>query len=290
MLSSPRGIDHLVLPVRDLDGAAARYAAMGFQVGARNRHPWGTENRLVQFPGAFLELITLGDGGLVDEAWAARSRFATFSRDYLARNGDGFAMLVAESKDAATDKTAFDAAGIGGFETFFFERFGKRPDGAEVRVAFTLAFAADAASPDASFFVCQQHEPQNFWNPTFQEHANGVAGLAGVVLLAKAPAEHRRFLAGFSGIEPAEAEGGALVARTPRGDISIVTPAAFTAVYGDAAPMTGLRGMRLAAFRCAGNRSRAAAALVAGGVPFTPAAAGLVVAAENAAGTAIIFE
>ena len=41
-----RSIDHLVVAVRDLDGAARFYERLGFQVGSRNRHPWGTENRL----------------------------------------------------------------------------------------------------------------------------------------------------------------------------------------------------------------------------------------------------
>ena len=57
----PRRIDHLVIAVHDLDGAAAFYQRLGFQVGARNRHPWGTENRIVQFSASFLELITLGE-------------------------------------------------------------------------------------------------------------------------------------------------------------------------------------------------------------------------------------
>ncbi|RYE71196.1 MAG: VOC family protein, partial [Hyphomicrobiales bacterium] len=52
-----RGLDHLVIGVADLDAAGAFYDDLGFRVGARNRHPWGTENRIVQFPGAFLELI-----------------------------------------------------------------------------------------------------------------------------------------------------------------------------------------------------------------------------------------
>ena len=42
-IAPPRPLDHLVLAVRDLDAAAAFYRALGFQVGARNRHPWGTE-------------------------------------------------------------------------------------------------------------------------------------------------------------------------------------------------------------------------------------------------------
>ncbi|MFX8809231.1 VOC family protein, partial [Acinetobacter baumannii] len=54
-------IDHLVVAVHDLDQAAGFCHRLGFQVGARNRHPWGTENRLVQFASSFIELITVAD-------------------------------------------------------------------------------------------------------------------------------------------------------------------------------------------------------------------------------------
>ena len=45
-----RRIDHLVVAVRDLDEAGRFYERLGFQVGARNRHPWGTENRIDPVP------------------------------------------------------------------------------------------------------------------------------------------------------------------------------------------------------------------------------------------------
>ena len=61
-----RGLDHLVIGVRDLDRAGALYQRLGFQVGKRNLHPWGTENRIVQFPGAFLELLAVGEGKTID--------------------------------------------------------------------------------------------------------------------------------------------------------------------------------------------------------------------------------
>ena len=35
----PRPIDHLVVAVPDLAGAAALYRVLGFTVGGRNRHP-----------------------------------------------------------------------------------------------------------------------------------------------------------------------------------------------------------------------------------------------------------
>ena len=55
----PRGLDHVVHAVRDLDSAAELYRRLGFTVGARNRHAWGTHNRLVQFPGFFVELLAV---------------------------------------------------------------------------------------------------------------------------------------------------------------------------------------------------------------------------------------
>jgi catechol 2,3-dioxygenase-like lactoylglutathione lyase family enzyme len=53
----PRGLDHIVHAVRDLDAAAEFYRRAGFTVGVRNRHPWGTHNHIVQFPGVFVELV-----------------------------------------------------------------------------------------------------------------------------------------------------------------------------------------------------------------------------------------
>jgi len=57
----PRGLDHIVHAVHDLDAAADAYARLGFTVGARNRHPWGTPNRIVQLFGSFIEILTIAE-------------------------------------------------------------------------------------------------------------------------------------------------------------------------------------------------------------------------------------
>jgi hypothetical protein len=63
---SPRPLDHLVLGTTDLDQLAGEFEALGLRVGTRNRHPWGTENRLIQFVDeTFLELISVGEGAQV---------------------------------------------------------------------------------------------------------------------------------------------------------------------------------------------------------------------------------
>jgi len=169
--SGPRGIDHLVLAVADLDAAAARYEAMGFTVGRRNRHPWGTENRIIQLSGCFIELIAAGEGRSSPPT-SGHFDFGFFVRRFLSRHGEGFAMLALESRDAEADRATFDAAGIGGFEPFAFERRARAADGCETRVAFSLAFAASPAIPEAGFFTCRHETPDAFWNEALQRHAN----------------------------------------------------------------------------------------------------------------------
>lgn len=195
---SHRRMDHLVIAVRDLDAAGDFYRRLGFQVGARNRHPWGTENRLIQFGSSFLELITVADPAMIPPHAPGRFSFGAFVRDYLARR-EGCAMVVLDSTDAQADAADFAAKGIGCFEPFFFERIGRRPDGGETRVAFTLAFAMQPGLPDAAFFVCQQHCPENFWNPAFQTHPSGATGIRSIVLSVPEPSDHVRFLSGFTG-------------------------------------------------------------------------------------------
>lgn len=223
--TNARGLDHLVIGVADLDAAGGFYADLGFRVGARNRHPWGTENRIVQFPGAFLELITVGDPALIPPPAPRRFSFGAFVRDALAR-GEGMSMLVLESRDASGDAESFRSAGIGDFEPFFFERQARRPDGSEVRVAFSLAFADNHAAPECGFFVCEQHEPQNFWNPAFQQHDNGVSGLSAVFLVAPEPAAQTGFLSAFSGAESFATPEAGVRLPLPRGRLEVLTPQA----------------------------------------------------------------
>jgi hypothetical protein len=94
---------------------------------ARNRHPWGTENRLIQFPRNFIELITAGEGADIPPPEPGPFRFAAFVAAYLARR-EGLAMFVLDSDDAKADAAAFAAAGIGEVEPFFFGAADARTD------------------------------------------------------------------------------------------------------------------------------------------------------------------
>lgn len=282
-----RGLDHVVHAVRDLDAAATFYRSLGFTVGARNRHPWGTHNYLVQLPGFFVELLTLAEPHRLGDDSLSRM-FGAYNGDFLQRH-EGLSLLVLESHDARADEAAFRSAGIAAGEAMRFEREGKRPDGTAVKVAFSLVFAEDNPAPDIRFATCQQHYPENFWNPAFQKHPNGASAIAGVVAVAETPGRHRAFMETFAGAEATTSSDGFRL-ETQRGTIAVVTPAAFIARYGVAAPDVAA-GMRLAAIRFA-----VADASLMQDVPELAGVAGLyaenaaIIGANDAMGAVLVFE
>jgi catechol 2,3-dioxygenase-like lactoylglutathione lyase family enzyme len=236
-----RGLDHLVLGVRDLDAAAAFYEKLGFTVGARNKHPWGTHNRIVQTPGVFLELITVAEPELIPEHAPGAFSFGAFVRDELAR-GEGMSMLALESADARLDNDKFAQTDISDGQPFHFSRSGVKPDGSPVTVAFTLAFARDDAAPHCGFFVCQQHNPGGFWNKQMQQHANSVTRISAVTMVARKPHEHARFLRVLTGggLSAKSEDGASFI--LPRGRIDVMTPAAYRKEYDIEAAATYFAG------------------------------------------------
>ena len=284
-----RGLDHIVHAVRDLDAAAALYRGLGFTVGARNLHPrgWGTQNRIIQTPGSYLELLAMADTGDLVPHGPRHFSFGAFNRDFLAR-GEGLSMLALRGEGSA-DADAFRARGIGDFDLFEFEREGRGPDGAAVTLSFALAFARDPDAPDLGFFTSRHGQPALFWNPAFQKHANGVTEIAGVVIVAAEPRRQRAFLEAFVGMTAEERADGLSLA-TPRGRIDVVTPAAFTGRYGVAPPELS-RGARLAALRFTvadpglmqGAPEFAGLAGLAAGGP-------AVIGPDDALGAALVFE
>jgi len=284
----PRGLDHIVHAVRDLEEAAELYRRLGFTVGERNRHSWGTHNRLIQFPGVFIELLTVAEPAKLG-ADGFSNLFGRFNQSFLS-NQEGLSLLLLESDDAAADAALFQSSGIAASEVMTFEREGNRPDGAPVKVAFSLAFARDAGAPGAGFAVCQHHLPENFWNPVFQQHPNTASGIVSVVLVAENPSDHHIFLSAFTGVRDLHATSSGVSASTPRGEIKVMDPAAFRSHFGTEPPDIS-QGARLAAlqFRV---RDRAAleAALNKGGVAASSRMGSTVVAPQIAMGATLVFQ
>jgi catechol 2,3-dioxygenase-like lactoylglutathione lyase family enzyme len=287
----PRGLDHVVHAVRDLDRAAETYRRLGFTVGEQNRHPWGTHNRIVQLPGFFVELLAMGAPGMVEPSPpdAQGFSFAAFNRQFISR-GEGLSMLALQSRDADTDAESFTAAAAGASRPFRFERTGSRPDGTAVTVGFSLVFLRDVRSPEVGFFVCQQHHPENFWDPAFQAHVNGVSAIAAVVLVAENPTDHHILLSTFTGERELNVTSSGITVSTPRGVIQIMEPTAFRNQLGVAPPDIA-RGARLAALRLRVrdmNTTRAQLAL--GGADAIRHMGRLIVGPASAHGAVLAFE
>lgn len=283
----PSGLDHIVHAVRDLDAAAALYRRLGFTVGARNRHPWGTHNHIVQLPGFFIELLTLAEPEKLGDDGFSRL-FGAFNRDFVAK-GEGLSLLLLQSADAAADERAFRAAGIAESEVMRFEREGKRPDGSSVKLAFSLAFARDANAPAQRFAVCQQHYPENFWKPAFQNHPNGATAIAGVVLVASDPAQHAEFLSAYSNATVTRGDK-MISARTPRGEISVMQPSRYREEFTVDVNNVS-RGTQIAAIRIATHDvGNTAARLKDAGLAPTRRGDKAIVGPGAAMGAAFIFE
>lgn len=290
----PRGIDHAVLPVRDLDVAAGTYERMGFTLTPLARHPWGTCNRLAQFRGSFLEVLGVDRPDLIEATRPGRLAFGPFNRDFLARR-EGLSMLVLESADSDADLADFAGAGFETEPRFDFERIARGPDGTERKVAFSLAFArpgpATSASPsEAGFFTCRQIHPENFWREAYQRHPNGALDIAAAVFVARDPADHHAFLAGFVGTRDMHMTSLGLEIATPRGRIEVLTPDGYRFRYGLELDRS-VEALTGAALRIAVSDLAAAGRLLdAAGFRLREQRGRLIVRPEEAHGVAYAFE
>jgi catechol 2,3-dioxygenase-like lactoylglutathione lyase family enzyme len=283
-----RGIDHLVLAVADLEAARQRYGALGFTLTPPARHPFGTANSLVQFDGAFLELLSVVEPALIPPHAPGRFSFAAFNRDYLER-GEGFSMLVLDSRDARADAEAFRQAGLATYEPFDFSRPAKLPTGEDVKVGFSLAFTGHRDIKSAGFFVCQQHAPERFWRPEYQRHDNTAVTVKEVCLVAPRPLHFAEFMQGFAGSDQVAASEHQVDVATARGIITVLTADGFAKRYGITPPrahrLPALAGFTLGV----SDHDAMQAAVERAGVATAAGDGRLTVVPEDAFGAALAF-
>ncbi len=284
-----RGLDHVIHAVRDLDAAGDFYSKLGFKVGARNRHPWGTHNRIVQFPNFFLEVLTIGEPEKLPPADDNSIPFVRINRHFLEHVGEGLTGMVLEGFDPAAELKALETGGFGGVPLFHFDRKGKRPDGSETEVGFDIVFAHYPASPHAVFFICKQTHPQNFWSSEMQQHPNGATAVAACALVAENPTDHHVFLETLVGVRDLRSSSLGLSIDTPRGDVQALDPRGFADTYGVETPRDG--GLRVGAveFKVA-DLDATRAFLERSGAPVREHRGKLVVSAPEARGAVIAFE
>jgi len=229
-----RGLDHIVWAVEDLDQAGASFEARGFTVTPQNDHAFGTSNRLIQLDRFFIELTAIRDRSVFPPEAPDTFSFPRCVEATLA-TGEGGAMFVLDCFDHAQTRADFLQAGIHVYAPFSFRRIANLPGGATAEVGFHLNFVRHADMPDTGFFTCEQTAPEHFWKPEFQRHENGMTGVEAVVFVAELTSQHSLFFQKFTGGAVRAVPGGIDV-RTSRGRVIVLTPPAFKARFGHAAP------------------------------------------------------
>lgn len=194
-------LDHLVLPVPDLDAAAATLVDAGFVVTPEAAHPFGTANRLVVFESVYVEIITVVDTGRLPA-----SGFARRVGDHLDAGRTGFSHFACRAGTIGDAGSAIRDAGLEAGEPMWFSRPAPRSDGSELTASFTLLPILE--HPEQ--FFCVHHTPEAIWFRPHLQHPNGArridsvaAGLTPVLpIVGVDPGRERiRFDAGVAPIE-----------------------------------------------------------------------------------------
>jgi hypothetical protein len=109
-------------------------------------------------------------------------------------------------------------------------------------------------------------------------------------MVADNPSDHHIFLSAFAGERELQSTSAGITVATPRGEIQVITPAAFADHFGIAAPDV-TSGGRLAALRLATlDMNAAAASLASGGFSPVQRMNRLVVPPDQARGATLVFE
>ncbi|GAB4236794.1 MAG: VOC family protein [Kiloniellaceae bacterium] len=171
-----RGIDHVLVGVRDLEAASDTYARLGFTLSPRGRHiGWGTANYCIMFPDDYIELL-----GIVDPA-----QFTNNLNRFL-ETREGLLGLAFASDDVSLAARALQRAGIAPGEMRDLKRILEAPEG-EVWPRFKLLHLPPEATPGTSAFICQHMTPDLVWRPECCVHANSATGLIAMTSVVKDP-------------------------------------------------------------------------------------------------------
>ncbi len=287
MPTDPRPIDHAIIAVHDLDAARAIFGRLGFTLTPVAYHPFGTANALVQLDGNYIELLGVVDPARIPVPEPGGFSFAAFNRDYLARR-EGFSMLAFQSTDADADRADFAANGLHDFPPMTFRRLARDPRGDDREVGFSSAFTSDPRIPEAGFFTCQHHNPDRFWWPEFQAHANGARAIDAAVMACRDPADYHIFFTYLTGQHDMRSDSLMVSFDLGPNRLELLTPMAAKAMAGvdvaaDARP-------RFVALRIAvADLATTAIALRGNGVPFSEGMGRLIVPPEAACGVALVF-
>jgi catechol 2,3-dioxygenase-like lactoylglutathione lyase family enzyme len=188
-----KGIDHVVIAVKDLEAAMNSYERLGFTVLPGGRHTGlGTSNALIAFAdGAYFELIAFSPPvPSAPESWYSA----------LAQGG-GLVDFCAQTDNLEADAARFSSAGASIGSAIAMQRV--RPDG--YTVSWTLATTEGAARAVIPFFI-RDITPRDERVPSDRAHRNGVVGIDSLAIAVSNQPAIARIYANALGIRGAPIE------------------------------------------------------------------------------------
>jgi hypothetical protein len=289
--SQSRAIDHLVLPVVDLETSRTRLGRLGFTVAADARHPFGTENACVFFgDDTYLEPLAIGSREDCLEAQRKGNVFVSRDQAYRFRRGEGLSAFVVKTDDAQADDARYREEGLSGGSVLQFSRQFRFPDGRVADGSFRLAFAADPRAPDFFAFACQRVNPIPADRGALLVHANGASGLARVVLAEENPSDFQYLLEMVLDQRDVAAHSFGLSIQAANAVVEVLTPAGYLAHYGHELAIAERGLIGAAVVVAVSDLGVTEACLAANGVHYHKTGARLVAAPEKGQGVTFAFE
>jgi hypothetical protein len=175
MASGIAGIDHVIVGVRDLEGAHMAWTRLGFTLTPRGRHlGQGTANYCIMFARDYLELL-----GFVE-----RDDYAHRLEAFLARREGAMSVAFAPQGTAEEAADALARLGLHPSEPRALGRLLELPEGTVVP-RFSLVTLPPEETPGLDCFLCGHLTPELVRRPEWLRHPNGVTGLRSVHLLVE---------------------------------------------------------------------------------------------------------
>jgi catechol 2,3-dioxygenase-like lactoylglutathione lyase family enzyme len=222
-----RGIDHVIVLVRDMDQAVANYVRLGFQPTPRMHHPFGTANNLFMFRNSFLEILGVARAEEI-------SGIGVMIRDLLQQK-EGASHFALQSENAFADREEFAAKGLRPSEVSGFERVVTLPSGERINAVVSVCTLPDAATPRVLMFVSQQHVAEAIWVPQWQSHPNGAEDVSSITIISNDP--RAEFSSRFERLFDRDrivSDNASVKVDTGGGRIEVLTPACVEARFAGA--------------------------------------------------------
>lgn len=167
-----KGIDHVVIAVRDLDSTQDTFRRMGFTLTPRGHHTLGSKNHCIMFGRDYVELL------MVPQRLPDREYYYDF-----ACIGDGLAAIALNTDNARGAFGELTAAALAPSEPVDFSRPVQLAQGTAT-ASFRIIRLGLEQTPGGQVFLCQHFTRDVVWRPEYQTHANTATDLAAVAIVS----------------------------------------------------------------------------------------------------------